>query len=242
MDTEQASLTVDREHYEYAAGKAGMGFEEISLDAFVLPTGAVELRRRYTLDAHSIIPRIDTYVQVPERDPDGQARAISSDDTDGDVSLDDGQAAILRRHAKIPGRETYYVEFQPQLEAGKRVHYELASSFPPGTFAIGLTQAEIARRQEFWDYVTWSIRFQTWRLVVSISLPAFSAPDIYRSEVQYADINGYSKPDQVRVEVARLPQPTLLPETSDRVRLSLTVHAPQMGFFYGVKWLPKPID
>lgn len=225
--------------YTYLAGRYGMGYDLLEVECIIDDQGAATIWRTTALRARSGLGSLDTYLLIPETTPSGGPRNIDQPKVKSLTTGWEVSVGSIRREK--PSKLAAEIDIFPPLKPEELLVFQMVEELPDQrTFAIGLNEGEISRRQEPLDYFGWNINRPTKHLALRVNFPEWAAPTLYNTQVRYASTSGFAAQRLQPEEQGRLARPRLEDAQGNRRVLKLDVDYPVIGLIYELQWKPVP--
>jgi hypothetical protein len=221
--------------YEYLARKYGFGYRLLSTNCKILENGSAQIIRDVTIEAHSYVAEVDTFISIPEDDPSGNPRDI----IEGKIITSDEYDLHLVTLDRQPHRVHAKIEINPALEDGDELTYRvLDSNLSAGVYSIGQTQEQVDARENPWDYWGWQTTRPTASLVLKVDFPFGWKPTQIELVSRYAIAPGIANDKVLPLEKTGFHDPKVhYEETGDSI--SVAIDYPLFNFIYMLRWKPK---
>lgn len=221
--------------YEYLARKYSFGYRLLSTNCKILENGSAQIIRDVTIEAHSHVAEVDTFISIPEDDPSGNPRDI----IEGKIITSDNYDLNLVTLDRQPHRVHAKIEINPALEDGDELTYRvLDSNLSAGVYSIGQTQEQVEARENPWDYWGWQTTRPTASLVLKVDFPFGWKPTQIELVSRYAIAPGIANDKVLPLEKTGFHDPKVhYEETGDSI--SAAIDYPLFNFIYMLRWKPK---
>lgn len=229
------TLSNAEQAYTYFASRYGIGYASLEVECTIRSDGSATIRRVVAIEAYSEVNRLDTYLLIPERIDADQPAPISLTQV---RSLTPGVNVTLIDTKKELMRLSAIIAISPPLYQGKGVTYEVIEEIPARSFAIDLTEEELAQRKTPYDYFAWNINRPTRKLALRVYFPEYPRHEIYGAEVRYASASGFPAERLQYEERKNLKGPVMVGPQGGRYVMQLDVDYPMTGLIYVMHWQP----
>ncbi len=231
----QTDLSEAEQAYKYIAKRYGIGYEDLSVQWNIKDSGSAELQRKITVESFSTIENLDTYLLVPEKDPEGSHRGIDHVKIE---ALNNKRDVYLAEKKGEDGKLSALIAISPPLSYGENLSFQMLEKLEKGLYAINLTEEEIRERNEPHDYAGWTINRPTKKAILEVYFPENVIPRIPIAEVKYASASGFPSERMHIEEQKSLNSPILLGPEAGRYILRLELDYPMIGLIYILRWRP----
>jgi hypothetical protein len=230
------SVLEDEANYRYQAKRYGIGYSSFDVQCAINLDGSASVIREVELEAYSEIKELDTFIRIPEKDPEGSLREIEV----GKIEANNQRTLKLEVVDDKPGNMSAKILFSPRLKFGDTEKYTIYDYYlPKGLFAIGLSSDEIKKRESKFDYFGWHINRPTKNFILQVHFPPDIKPIDYDIEVKYALSAGVQSDLTQHEEQGRLKK-VERKRSANRYVLRLDVDYPIIGLIYILRWKPVP--
>ncbi|NUM43631.1 MAG: hypothetical protein HUU38_02910 [Anaerolineales bacterium] len=221
--------------YKYQAKRYGMGYDKFEVQCIIDQDGSAKVIRDVTIEAYAQLSKLDTFIRIPESDPEGKLRSIKI----GHIESKDKKYQLsLKTIENKPGSTFAEIIFFPPLKSGETLQYTLYDFYlEKGLFGIDLNPDEISRRKDSTDYFGWHINRPTRKFTLQIYFPPERIPQQFHPYVRYAKAAGNPSDQIPSEEEKKLKTPTLS-RVGDRYVLTLQIDYPLSGLIYMLEWNP----
>jgi hypothetical protein len=222
--------------YKYSASRYGMGYQLLNVKCIIGADGSAIIERVVTVEAFSEIEKLDTYILVPEDDIEQKFGIEDVESLTADRNVQIESPRNIRNRNKV----SLLLVIAPRLHHGDEFIYRLAQKTSPRSFAIDLTDEEVAKRETPYDYFAWNINRPTRKLIMTVEFPRNYKPTIYDREVRFASASG-SPAEQRQFEEQKNLQRFTFSDHREVASLNLEVDYPMTGLMYLLRWDPRSI-
>ena len=146
----ETNLSEAEPAYKYLAKRYGIGYTNLSVQWNIKIDGSAELQRKISVESFSTIEKLDTYLLVPEKDPEGGHRDISHIKIE---ALNDKRDVYLAEKKEDSGKLSALIEISPPLSYGESLNFQMLEQLEKGLYKINLSEEELKKRKEPHDYV-----------------------------------------------------------------------------------------
>lgn len=215
----------------------GSGHDLAQFSCEIGNKGEAIVKRHIQISATTKISELDTFLMFPNpKDGEGNLKSV-------DVRcLSPGKDI----HAKVSQETTadqliQYLEFDPPLENGDSIIYEIVEEAEDQVFMMGQDITITANSQDstLQEFFGWSIYRPTRRLELKVTFPKNEVPIDYDTEVRRADTTGFGREIIETEPRNQLNTPQMTGPYGDRHTLSWEVDFPMMGLVYMLRWRPN---
>lgn len=124
-------------NYRYQARRYGIGYTRFDVQCVIADDGSATVIRDVAIKAFSEISELDTFINIPEEDPNQDPREIKI----GKIETKNNRDLKLRVIESRPGRMSAKIEISPPLKNGEQLEYTIYDYYlPRGLFGIDITQ------------------------------------------------------------------------------------------------------
>lgn len=223
--------------YNFIAQRYGVGYSLLDINFEIKVDGSAIVTRTVEIEAFSTIGKLDTYLLIPERSVDGTERDIESAKLES-FSPDHTITIQQTKESETDQVLSVVLSISPPLQKGDAFKFRMVESLPIGLYGINLSEEELNKRTDPYDYSGWNISRPSKKLTLNVHFPEFYVPDIFDAEVRYATATIFPSQRTQQEEQQRL-KPQMIP-VGDHLKYSLEVDYPMIGLIYILRWKPTP--
>lgn len=178
------------------------------------------------------LPGIEYFVSggaPAEEDGDKITIKLGDFTSDSDTKL----SKVLVGDQASKNKVRYLLRFDPHLQAGQSVQYDIQEHLPRGSFAMN--HKELKHRDMDWEYVSHRVTYPTAELAFQVVFPEQFVPSGYTTDVWCSPFTKIQHPD----EYIRIQSPQIFKsfrDARDRLCVSLEIGYPIQGLHYVLKW------